>query len=230
MAVNKARELADKVWSAVPGFSWPTLGKSVDIPVYVIHNSTDAEDYFFIFDFEEFVERSRDGVFVRPRLKVWAGRSDFSRTLFARQFREAFGREFDAARGALAAEKAGGKRSWLTWDFGFDVVTGMVASLIANVVLLLAVTTGRAVLKALPIPAWVKGKSDEGKLEDQIEATQARVDAALASIEVVLHRDLYEHAWKGAAPGPLTGIDYDAWPLPGHMLHHLGDGESGSWW
>lgn len=221
----------DRLRSALPSFEWPTLGKTVEIPVYVIHNTQDAEDYFFIFDFEEFVERSRDGIFVRPKLKVWAGRADFSRTLFARQFREAFAREFDAARNALKAEQKKGRGfGWLGWDLGFDVVSSLVASFIANIVLLLATTTGRAVLSVLPIPNWARGKSKEGKLEDQISATQAKVDAALEAIEVSLHRTLYEHAWRGGQGGPLTGMDYDAWPLPEHVVRHLGDGESGSWW
>ena len=64
----------------------PRLGREAVIPVYVVHNSGDAEDYFFIFDFEEFVVRSREGVFVRPRLRVIAGRDDFDRADFAREF------------------------------------------------------------------------------------------------------------------------------------------------
>ena len=229
--MKKARDVASRMTAALPRFAWPALGRTVDIPVYVIHNSADAEDYFFIFDFEEFVERSREGMFVRPQLKVWAGRSDFSRTLFARQFREAFAREFDLARAALRAEKTKGLGfGWLGWDLGFDVVSSIAASFIANIVLLLATTTGRAVLSALPIPGWARPKSDEVRLEDQIAATQAKVDEALARIDLTLHRDLYSHAWKGQPPGPLTGIDYDAWPLPRHVVEHLGDGESGSWW
>lgn len=229
--MKKAREFVDRVRGTLPEFEWPTLGRQVDIPVYVIHNSADAEDYFFIFDFEEFVERSREGIFVRPALKVLAGRSDFSRTLFARQFREAFAREFDAARQALQAEKKKGQGiGWLGWDLGFDAVSSLVASFVANVVLLLALTTGRAVLNLLPIPGWARGKSKDVKLEDQIDATQQKVDEALERIDVTLHRDLYNHAWRGQAPGPLTGMDYDAWPLPGHVASHLEDGTSGSWW
>ncbi len=225
--MKKARDIVDRLRGALPEIDWPTLGRQVDIPVYVIHNSPDAEDYFFIFDFEEFVERSREGIFVRPRLKVWAGRADFSRTLFARQFREAFAREFDAARQALRAEKTKGKGiGWLGWDLGFDIVS----SFVANVVLLIALTTGRAVLNMLPLPGWARGKSDDVKLEDQIDATRRKVDEALERLDLTLHRELYNHAWRGQSPGPLTGMDYDAWPLPGHVSRHLEDGKSGSWW
>ena len=81
------RKALDRLKDQLPVVKAPTLGTTVDVPVYVIHNSADAEDYFFIFDFEQFVERSRSGIFVRPKLKVWAGRNDFGRGAFARQFR-----------------------------------------------------------------------------------------------------------------------------------------------
>lgn len=218
-------DLKDLIWSAVPAM--PTLGREVKIPVYVIHNSGDAEDYFFIFDFEEFVERSRGGMFVRPKLEIVAGRDDFSRTLFARQMREAFAVEFDAARQALMAETRKGRGiGWLGWDMGFDAVSSLVASFIANVFLLLAVTTGRAVLSALPIPGWAKGRSKEVKLEDRIVETQAKVDAALMAAEITIHRDLQRHAGQDAA----GKADLDAWPLPGNVVRHLDDGRSSSWW
>jgi len=89
-----------------------------------------------------------------------------------------------------AEQKKGRGFGWLGWDLGFDVVSSLLASFIANIVLLLATTTGRAVLSVLPIPNWVRGKNKEGKLEDQITVTQAKVDAALEKIEVTLHRTL----------------------------------------
>ncbi|MEO0989312.1 MAG: hypothetical protein AAFX00_00005 [Pseudomonadota bacterium] len=217
-----------RLTDSLPSFKWPSLGTEVQIPVYMIHIGRDAEDYFFIFDFEEFVDRSRSGVFVRPALKIWAGRSDFSRPAFARQFREAFQREFEEARRQLkdGQGKSGG---WLTWDLGIQGVGAMVSSLLANVVLLVALSAGRAILGSLNIP-WLKGKSDATKLEESIEDTRAKVDGALERVDVSLHPDLYKHAWRGQDPGPMTGIDYDAWPLPEHVVRHLGDGESSAFW
>ena len=54
--------------------------REVAIAVYLIHNSRDPGDYFFVFDFEEFVARSKSGVFAPPALRVFAGRDDFNRT------------------------------------------------------------------------------------------------------------------------------------------------------
>jgi hypothetical protein len=199
----------------------PSLGRRVSIPVYVIHNSDDAEDYFFIFDFEDFVERSREGVFVRPVLKLWTGRDDFDRATFARQFRESFAREFDAARMALNADD--GNTGWFGWLAGVkeDVVGGVLGSFVSNVVLLVALSAGRMVLSQVLPAGLLNGKSDARKLEDSIEATKAKVDQALEGMNLVLHRDLTRHAFYGAVPDHLSGAAFDDWPLPDFVARHL---------
>ena len=222
------RSLKDRLFGQFPEIRLPTLGKTVDIPVYLIHNSGDPEDYFFIFDFEQFVERSRAGMFVRPRLKVWAGRSDFGRRAFARQFRESFAREFDAARTALAA--GGGKRhGWFSWGLGKDVLSGAISGFVANILLLVATSAGRAIWTSLPLPGFLREKSDAEKLEATIADTQGKVDAALSEMEITQHRELYDHARKH---GPLSQrqLDCDAWPLPSFVREHLTDLASTSWW
>jgi len=206
------RGLKDRILDHLPDVKMPTLGKSVDIPVYLIHNSPDPEDYFFIFDFEQFVETSRSGMFVRPRLKVWAGRGDFARRRFARQFRESFSREFEAARRALAQ----GSKSEIGWlgqvvGAGLGVASGTVPGFIALVVLALATSAGNTIWSALPNrPRLRRTKTDEEKLEESIAETQSKVDGALATMEVTLHPDLYHHAYRGATPGPRTGMNADA--------------------
>lgn len=222
------RSIKDRILDQMPQVKMPTLGKSVDIPVYVIHNSGDPEDYFFIFDFEQFVERSRSGIFVRPKLKVWAGRSDFGRSAFARQFRESFAAEFDAARKALAA--GGGKKNgWFSWSLGKDLLGGAVSGFVANIVLLVAMSAGKLVWSALPLPGFLHEKSDGEKLESSITETQGKVDQALAGMQVTLHRALYDHARK-FGPVSQRDMDYDAWPLPAFVTEHLTDRTSTSWW
>lgn len=223
------KSLTDLLKSAMPDLSMPVIGKSVEVPVYVIHNSTDPEDYFFIFDFAQFVESSRDGLFVRPSLKVWAGRDDFNRAIFARQFRECFAEEFDAARYALS-QGGGQKNGWLSWGVALGTVSSLGANWVANIVLLIALSAGRIVWDALPLPKLFRGKSDATKLEDSIQDTQDRVDKALAGMTIVLHRELWTHAYRGSAPGRMVGMEYDAWPLPDYVRQHLADGTSTSWW
>jgi len=222
------RSLKDRILDQMPAVKMPSLGKTVDIPVYLIHNSADGEDYFFIFDFEQFVERSRSGMFVRPRLQVWAGRNDFGRGAFARQFGTSFAREFDAARAALAAS-GGQKNGWFSWGMGKDLLTGAISGFVANIVLLVATSAGKKILSALPLPGFLREKSDAEKLEANIADTQGKVDAALAEMEITLHRELYDHARKH---GPLSQRDmvYDAWPLPSFVRDHLSDESSTSWW
>ncbi len=220
------RSIKDRLLDQLPSVKMPTLGKTVDIPVYVIHNSADAEDYFFIFDFEQFVERSRSGMFVRPRLKVWAGRSDFARGRFARQFRESFAREFEAARKAMSAGADKGGSGWFSWSMGLDIIPNFVA----HVVLLVALSAGKMVWSALPLPGFLRGKSDGEKLERSIEDTQTKVDRALEEMEVTLHQVLFEHAFKDGAPGSRREMDHDAWPLPDFVSQHLTDKKSTSWW
>ncbi|WP_342075245.1 hypothetical protein [Yoonia sp. SS1-5] len=222
------RGIKDRLLNQLPEVKWPTLGKTVDIPVYVIHNSADAEDYFFIFDFEQFVERSRQGMFVRPKLQVWAGRNDFARGAFARQFRESFTHEFEAARVALGSEKDNG-RGWFSWSMGFDLLP----SFVAHVVLLVALSAGKMVLSALPLPGFLRGKSDAEKLEGKIDEMQTKVDQALGDMQVVVHRDLRKHAYWHAQMRAAGQVDEDAWPLPAFVKTHLTDPparKSRSWW
>ena len=215
----------------LPEVKLPTLGRTVEIPVYVIHNTGDPEDYFFIFDFEQFVERSRSGMFVRPRLKVWAGRNDFGRRAFARQFRESFAREFDAARAALAA---GGKKEagWFgaIVELGFGAAAQTVPGLLALIVLGIATSVGQAIWSVVPRrPRLRKSVSDEERLEASIAETQGKVDSALAAMEITLHRELYDHA-RQFGPVSQDQMDYDAWPLPDYVQKHLTDRSSTSWW
>jgi len=216
------RSIKDRLLDQLPSVKMPTLGKTVDIPVYVIHNSPDAEDYFFffIFDFEQFVERSRSGMFVRPRLKVWAGRNDFASGAFARQFRESFAREFDAARQAMAAGgRSGG--GWFSWGIGKDLITGAVSGFVANIVLLVALSAGKMVWSALPLPGFLRGKSDGEKLEQSISETQSKVDQALAEMEVTLHRELFDHAFQDGSSRSRRDL---------FVAKHLTDQASTSWW
>ncbi len=222
------KALGDKVWNALPEIKLPTLGREVEIPVYVIHNSDDPEDYFFLFDFEVFVERSKEGMFVRPKLRVWAGRDDFDRVIFARAFRKTFADEFDNMRNQLARGKS--KMGWLSWDLGVDLAGAFITNLTAYFVILIATGAGKALSSMFSLPSWMKGKSAEAKLEEQVDGLKSQVEAALKSIEVSLHHELYQHAYRGRQGGRTTGMDFDEWPLPSYVTQHLGDQKSGSWW
>jgi hypothetical protein len=212
--------------AALSGLSLPSLGREAEIAVYMVHNRDDAEDYFFLFDFEEFAARSRAGLFVRPRLRIHAGRDDFSRARFAREFRAVFAREFDRMRTELARGKA--RMGWLSW--GSNSVLDLIGGLVANLVLAVALSLGKQVLAMLGLANVLKERSAEARLADEIDRTKGQVEAALARIEVTLHPELYDHAWRHGLKGPRAALDREAWPLPDYVRAHLDDRESGSWW
>ena len=220
--------LKQKLMENLPEFKLPELTKRAEISVFLIHNSRDPEDYFFLFDFEEFVDRSNGGYFVRPVLRIFAGRDDFSRTRFAREFREVFAQEFDRMRAKLANNK--GKRGWLTWSFGLNSALDVIGGLVANLVLAVALSVGRKVLGDISLPRILVGKSDEAKLADEIYRTKDKVENALTEIEITIHPELYYHAYRDGHLGKISGMDREAWPLPSYVRSHLQDEKSGSWW
>ncbi len=208
----------------------PTLGRQVPIPVYMVHNSDHPDDYFFIFDFEEFVEKSRDGMFVRPKIKLFAGRDDFNRGAFARQFRVSFAKQFDAARDTLVAQKKqGGWFGWLS-ETASEISGSNLQAFAAHVVLLVSLSAGKMVLSAILPARFFSGRSSAQKLEESIEDTKVKVDLALERLEVVLHWELCAHAFYGDQPEGFREEDYDTWPLPEYVKEHLDDKETGAFW
>lgn len=214
--------------SAWSGWTLPKMTKDAEIDIYLVHASADPEDYFFLFDFENFVEKSKGGAFVRPKLRVYAGRSDFGRLVFARQFRQVFATEFDSMRSALANKNK--KQGWLSWSTPFNLATDLISGFVANVVLALALSVGRKLLGDFSLPKVFKGKSAESKLQNEIDETKDRVEKALMHIDVVLHPELLKHAETYGRVPSLEGLDPDAWPLPAYVRTHLTQPVSSSWW
>ena len=202
--------------------------REAEIAVYLVHDSRNPEDYFFLLDFEEFVARSESGIFVRPALRIFSGRDDFSRTQFARQFREVFAAEFDRMRTDLASGK--GKRGWLDWKFAGASALDLVGGLVANLVLAVALSIGQRVVGSLSIPKLFTGKAPEAKLADKIEDTKSRVEAALARVDVTIYPELFDHACREGRLGRIADMDRDAWPLPAFVRTHLDAGETTAWW
>jgi len=224
-------EAYERIADSLPDLS---LAKEVEIPIYLVHNSSDAENYTFLIDFERFLREAKLGIFARPILKVWAGRSDFDRGVFARNLREAFSHEFARMRSEAVTPK---KEGWFSLKFG-DVLTGAAAvNFLGTIVLYAAMTGSKMVLRGAGsalglgrLLSTFKGSSRLEKAEANILEKQQIVDAALAKVDVTLHRDLYVHAYRDTSPGSMTGLDRDAWPLPNYVKAHLDDGKTGSWW
>lgn len=218
--------LTDGARAALPEMPSLSFKSDVEIPIYVLHHGADPEDYEILCDFERFVSENQAGFLSRPILKVWAGRSDFNSHYFARNLREAFSAQFEAVRQESLASKPKRKGfipQLTIWDIGLGIV-GPFGSLLGTIVLYLAVKAGnsaieeiRALLKDNVVGRIFKSRTDGARLEAQIEAKQKVIDAALAQKRVTLHRDLYLYAHREGPAGSMSGIDLDAWPLPGFV-------------
>lgn len=222
-----ATMLANTARDSLPDF---TLTSEAPIPIYVVHHGPNAEDYTLLCDFEQFMRENQSGFLARPVLTIWAGRSDFERQAFARNLRHAFSTQFDAVRATMRAEMESQRTSWTLPSVGDIVLWGLstTGSLIGSLVLYIATGTGRSALRDIgrivrtsALGRAVQGKSAEAELEDLIETKKTTIDAALARIDIRLHPDLYAHAWRGQGPGPMTGMDRDAWPLPDFVADRM---------
>lgn len=221
------------MWQALPDLpEMPQVLPRAEVPVYLVHQGRGAEDYFFVFDFEDFVTRSKTGVFVRPALTLFAGRDDFDRAVFAGHFRESFARAFDEMRLALKAEQeaAGTRWGWLGWVPDVALIAGPALGAVGLFVMAVAVLAGRAVLPVVKLPAWARRKSPEARLEDEIEGLKGRVDQALRRIDVQMHPELQLQAIRKGGPGDPDAIVFGDWPLPAHVMAHLEDGQSVAVW
>ena len=213
-------------WDQIPDVS---LISDIEVPVYVLHHGPGAEDYELLCDFETFMKESQSGLLKRPALRIWAGRSDFERHLFACHLREAFSNQFDMVRNAHRAEAEARRKSWLQFPSLSELIlmglTGA-AGLAGSLLLYLATSMGGKALEDIfaRLKSAVGASSDpEQELEKLIAEKKSTIDEGLARIEISLHRDLYAYAWRGQRPGPMTGIDRDAWPLPGFVRERMDD-------
>ena len=223
------KSLTERLRDVLPSVEWPTLGREAQIPVYLVHNSNDAEDYFFLFDFEQFVARSKGGIFVRPVIQIFAGRNDFSRIAFARKFREVFAQEFDRMRAELI--ETGAPHGWIGFGLGTMATAGLlVGGVLAEVLLTIALSTDRRAVDRLWNRPSRKQQRRVSKLDGEIEQTKSQVETALQTIKVQIHPELYAHAYRDGVLGKISEMDRDAWPLPAFVREHLEHNESGSWW
>lgn len=224
------KALGDAVETARNQLPEVSLVSDVEVPIYILHHGTGSEDYELICDFEKFMSASQSGFLHRPVLKLWAGRSDFERYIFARHLREAFSQQFEAVRRIQQEERDAERKQWslptagdvLLW--GLNLAGGLVGSLL----LYLATETGRTAIERISkiVKNSVVGRalgsgSAEAELEQLIEEKKAVIDAALSRIEIVLHRELYAYAWRGQSPGPMTGMNRQAWPLPDFVRERM---------
>ncbi|MEM0987891.1 MAG: hypothetical protein AAGK00_03370 [Pseudomonadota bacterium] len=222
---SSIRGVLDSAWYQVPEF---TLTSDVEIPIYLIHHGQGPEDYEIICDFADFMKANQKGFLSRPNLKVWAGRADFERSPFVRRLRHDFSQQFHGLRLALRAERE--HKGWGLPSLGDILLWGLNASseVIGAVLLWMATAWGRDLIKRISrifqrsdFNRAVKSATAEQELEALIDEKKEVIDEGLARLEITLHRDLWSYAWRGQRPGPITGMDRQAWPLPDFVRERL---------
>ncbi|HCQ64856.1 MAG TPA: hypothetical protein DIU07_06670 [Rhodobacteraceae bacterium] len=131
-------------------------------------------------------------------------------------------------RSELASGK--GKRGWLDKNWAAVAAVDLFAGAVAVIVLAVALSLRRSVFDGAKRPRLGKMGRAEAKLAEEFEQTKSKVEAALSRIDVTIHPELYDHAWRDGRMGRISGMDRDAWPLPAYVRTHLGRGKSTAWW
>jgi len=72
--------------------------RKASAPVYLLPLGPNPENYFIMMEFEEMLEKLREGLLVRPILMLYVGRSDFDHSYFADHLKDEFVRQFSEAR------------------------------------------------------------------------------------------------------------------------------------
>jgi len=217
-----------------------TFTEPCTVPAWVIHQSADSDDYLIYFQVEEITENLKSGVFVRPSIEIWSGRSDFNRSRLAKELRHEFinqlqvekQKTIDQHQAELQEISDDNRSSTFSLISNISGLASAIATVllvsnpIANaVILLLAVARGKEAISdlinilRLSISSWATGKTNEKKeqeLEQKLEEKQDAIEGALKNIDVRLHPDLYRaaHDSFGLTATSARGIVLDAEPLP----------------
>ena len=206
------------------------------LPVYLVHTQADPDHYDFFFDMEAYVASSK-GYFTKPKFVIYTGTTDISRTIFATTFRECFenawneNSQADEAGPAAANKGKSQRESWMTISNITDlalvsVLTGGAA--LAPILFLWAGLSSAE--RALAFAESTKDRLKNlnpmkaGSKPPHIDQKREEVEAALRSIELNQHPDLYVNYF---GPGsPQLDIDHwaklhAAWPLPSFVRSEL---------
>ena len=112
-AGEKAQDAAEKTLDATTSAASGTIeqlkaayGKGLDtvfpecpVTAFMLPTGPDAEDYVMVFDLDDVIENLISGIFVRPKLEVWAGRTTgFDLDRLGQTLKNDFVRQFNDVR------------------------------------------------------------------------------------------------------------------------------------
>ena len=101
---SAAGNTLDAVASA-PKVAFSKIFPECPVPAFMLPTGPYAEDYVFVFQIEEMLDNLQSGVFVRPKIEIWAARdSGYNLEHFIEELEQDFVRQFNETREEL--EKA----------------------------------------------------------------------------------------------------------------------------
>lgn len=229
-------EIGNKIYESLLS----SFTEECTVPAYIIHQSHNSDDYLIYFQVEAMTENLRNGIFIRPKIEIWSGRSDLDRTKLAKSLRVEFIHQLEKEKQEKLQEHhkqqkevsentetmKGNLISKISWLGSAVAAALLVSNPIANaVILFIAVTSGKSALSEvikmlrLSMSSWSAdkiNKEKEKELEDEINNKSEAIDEALEHIDIKLHPALYKaaHNHYGIAATSAKGMVINADPLP----------------
>ena len=210
-------------WKEIP---FPTIASvrqkilpEAPVAVFLLPVGTKPDEFVSLFDFSVVVQELQRGRFHRPRLVVWAGRSDIDRKALAKSLRHDFTTQLEKERARLTSaaeqialpqldrlhaerEKAGQDVQTATFGLTSSLIfLFLVSAPIFNLIfMILAVFSGAGgVTKALHhVSLTLRMRSNQealaknrSELEAQLDQTDDRFVQAVDTLEVTVHPTLH---------------------------------------
>ena len=98
---SAAGNTLDAVASA-PKVAFSKIFPECPVPAFMLPTGPYAEDYVFVFQIEEMLANLQSGVFVRPKIEIWAARdSGYNLDHFIEELEQDFVRQFNEVQGSL---------------------------------------------------------------------------------------------------------------------------------
>lgn len=194
---------------SLPGSKAPSRIKpnEVVVPVLLVPVGVGPEDYIPFFSFDRFLAEHRVRSFVRPKLEIWAGRSDVMRSKFAATIAADFSKQLRAQRHATLAPQLAKTHEQLrehasTAKTAGERARAAVAAAGGSALLMLAITNPIVDFALLTVAvfggsragvdlfrkAW--SESRRSMTQSEIERTHARLERELEERSIDVTRAL----------------------------------------
>ena len=219
-AQNAAGKTLDVTTSAASGTvaqSQHLYNQSLDklfpecpVTAFMLPTGPDAEDYIIAFDLDDMFDNLKSGIFVRPKLEVWAGRAaGFDLDKFGQRLKDHFVRQFNAFResqiraGEVAtidleadknqsardiADKASGSVRWIRRGWRLTSIGFIVWPLLPLGLIFLAIGIGSMSHLVSLIPEYLSPSGENRKTQKELDQDLKKLEAQFDSKNAAFQR------------------------------------------